>query len=118
MVAKWPRRRVAPRIGAISLDLGIQRISPPVFRLSLLSNDDKPHLLISVVQEGVADTCASWKCDAVTRLQRVQYSVDPSVWMTLHHKDELFFSAFGVGIRGTSAGQQPNVMYANACQTE
>ncbi|MET3528051.1 hypothetical protein ABID41_003169 [Phenylobacterium koreense] len=107
-----------PSIWTVSLDLRIQRIPTTVLGFPLFPDNYESDFLLGVIQEGVADTCARRECDAVTRHQRVEFPVDPSIRSSLHDKDELFLGALGVRIRGTPAGRKSNVMYANACQAK
>ncbi|MNC73944.1 hypothetical protein D3C75_1252260 [compost metagenome] len=71
--------------------------------------------MFGVINKSMADASSSRKTDTIARLQRVKMTVNPHLRMPFENISELFFTAFGVGIRGTATRQQAFVMNPQAC---
>ena len=66
------------------------------------ANDKQAYRHLAVVDERVSQPCTRHETHAISNAQGIQATIDPEVWLTLEHEDELLFVFLGVGPRGAT----------------
>ena len=102
MRAARPLRYVVPPILTKRTPFRVQGIVDAVVGPARFANDEQAYIAIGVVDERVADSCASWETDAITGLQAVEVAIDPGVRVALDHINEFLFHTLGMRIGSPS----------------
>jgi hypothetical protein len=118
MRAARPLRYVVPPILTKRTPFRVQGIVDAVVGPARFANDEQAYIAIGVVDERVADSCASWETDAITGLQAMEVAIDPGVRVALDHINEFLFHTLGMRIGSPSTGRQQFVMDTEPLQTE
>src|SRR5262245_43213879 len=118
MRAARPLRHVVPPVLAQRAPFRIQRIVDTVVGPARFADDKQAHIVVGIVDEGVADPGAGGEANAVPGSQAMEVAVDPGVRVALDDIDELLFHALGMWIGSPPTGRQHLVMDAEPLQTE
>src|SRR5512144_1167611 len=100
----------------VGLAARVHRIDDAVLLLVRLAADEEQHLVLSVVEEGVADAGAGGERGEVARLHPVQLAVDPGVDLAGDDVGELLLARLGVRPGGAGAGKEPDQVEPDLAQ--
>ena len=95
----------APR-GEVGLSTRVHGIDDAILLLVRLASDEEHGLLVSVVEEGVADAGAGRERGEVTGLHPQELAVDRGVDLAGDDEGELLLARLGVGPGGAGPGQE------------
>src|SRR5689334_11953660 len=118
MRSERARGRIDPAVFSRALISVVQWIMDLVFGFRLLADHDQAHLFVRVVQEGVADPCPGREPNTVTRLERMQDTIDPRIGSAFDDEDEFLFRTLGMRVADAPTRRYTHMMDTDARQAE
>ena len=94
----------------------VHRVDDAVLLLVRLAADEDHGLVLSVVEEGVADAGPGGEGGEIAGLHPVELAVDPRVHLAGDDEDELLLARLGVGPGGAGAREDPHQMEPDAAE--
>ena len=79
-----------------SISLWMQRIVNAAALARCFTNNQESDISISIVDEDVSDASTCGKPHTVTGLQAPDFAVQPKIWLTFDHENELFLISLGM----------------------
>src|ERR1700761_3263682 len=111
-------RPVDPTVRASGFVSLMHRITNPVFLLVGFSDHQQPHVLIRVVDEGMANPGTRRERHRVTGLERMQMTVEPHIRRALYDEGEFLFGTFRMRIRGSTSRRHAHMVNADALKSK